>query len=292
MADDLSWDSIDLERRYGPYNYPLADRIGRYLEAIENNHPWHRERSPWGPPVAPPTILAAASLRFLDTIAPVPPGTLHARQELETAAALRLDRRPIGYGRFTLKYERRGRRWFEFEIRWRDETGLILAHTRTTMAFPERIETGDDPTPPANRPAAKPAGPQLSPITRALTQERMNAYTEDSANSRRGKSIHTDPDVAKAAGFPATVAQGMMAADYISEMMTGAFGKEWFEYADLSVQFLKPMLCGETITAKASLASETPEGAVVRKVYAVWAENQDGATVAAGTAGSLVMPGR
>jgi acyl dehydratase len=120
----------------------------------------------------------------------------------------------------------------------------------------------------------------------------MTAYTEDSANSRRGKSIHTDPEIARAAGFPATVAQGMMAADYISEMLTNAFGKEWFEYASLSLSFLKPMLCGDTITARARLASEMLEGSVVRKVYAVWAENQDGAMVAAGSAGSLVMPRR
>jgi acyl dehydratase len=292
MAEDLTWDSIDTEQRYGPYKYPLADRIGRYLEGIGNNHPWHRGRSPWGPPVAPPTVLAAASLRFIDTIAPVPPGTLHARQELETAAALRLDRRPIGYGRFVEKYERRGRRWFVFEIRWRDETGIILGRTRTTMAFPDKVKTNDDPAPVAAKPAAGPTGPELPPITRTLTQERMNAYTEDSANSRRGMSIHTDPDVARAAGFPATVAQGMMAADYISEMMTNAFGKEWFEFASSSLSFLKPMLCGDTITAKARLSGETPEGAVVRKVYAVWAENQDGAKVAAGAAGSLVMPGR
>ena len=291
MAEDLTWDSIDTEQRYGPYKYPLADRIGRYLEGIDNNHPWHRGRSPWGPPVAPPTVLAAASLRFIDTIAPVPPGTLHARQELDIAAALRLDRRPIGYGQFVEKYERRGRRWFVFEIRWRDETGLILGRTRTTMAFPDKVETSDAP---ASAPATEtePAGPELPSISRTLTQERMTAYTEDSANSRRGKSIHTDPDVAKVAGFPTTVAQGMMAADYISEMMTNAFGKEWFEYASLSLSFLKPMLCGDTITARAHLSSETLEGAVVRKVYAVWAENQDGAKVAAGTAASLVMPGR
>ena len=39
---------------------------------------------------------------------------------------------------------------------------------------------------------------------------------------------------------------------------------------------------------------ETMEGAaaVLHKVYEVWAENQRGEAVAAGSAGSLVMPGR
>ena len=142
MPDELSYDAIELNKNYGPYKYPLADRLPRILEAVENAHPWHHGRSPWGPSVAPPTVLGNSSLRFIDTIhGPVPPGTLHAKQEIDTDAALRVDRQPIGYGRFIEKYERRGRRWFVFEARWRDETGLIIGHTRTTMAFPE-VEEG------------------------------------------------------------------------------------------------------------------------------------------------------
>jgi acyl dehydratase len=286
MAGDLSYERIEVGKDYGPYRYPLADRIGRYLEAVENEHPWHRERSPWGPPVAPPTVLAAASLRFIDTVAPVPPGTLHAKQELFTSAATRLDRTPIGYGRFAEKYERRGRRWFVFEIRWRDETGLILGRTRTTMAFPEKVDT-DEEAPATQKERAEPKA-HLEPVTRRLTQDRMDAYTEDSANSRRGQSIHTDPEIAKAAGFSATVAQGMMAADYMSEVVERDLGKQWFSNAELSVAFLGNILCGDTLTVSAGLASEAEEGAMVRRVYAVRANNQHGETVAAGTASALV----
>jgi hypothetical protein len=81
-------------------------------------------------------------VRFLDSIAPVPPGTLHAKHEIETAAALRLDRQPIGYGRFADRYERRGRKWFVFETRWRDETGLLIGHSTLTMAFQRSQEQG------------------------------------------------------------------------------------------------------------------------------------------------------
>jgi len=286
MAGDLSYESIVTDKTYGPFKYPLSDRIARYLEAVENQHPWHDSRSPWGPPVAPPTVLAAASLRFIDTVAPVPPGTLHAKQELSTAAATRLDRQPIGYGQFVEKYERRGRRWFVFETRWRDETGLVLGRTRTTMAFPEKVETSDEAAPSAKVRAEPPS--YLTPITRSLTQERLTAYTEDSANAKRGTSIHLHPEAAKAAGFSATVAQAMMAADYISELLTGELGKRWFSNANLSLAFLKTILCGDTITARAGLAGETTEGAVARRVYTVLAENQDGGTVAAGTATTLV----
>ena len=83
-------------------------------------------------------MLGNASLRFIDQVAPVPPGTLHAKVEIETALATRLDRQPMAYGRFVNKFEKRGRKWFTFEARWRDETGIILGRTLTTMAFPRR----------------------------------------------------------------------------------------------------------------------------------------------------------
>ncbi len=287
---DLAYDDIELGKQFGPYYYPLRDRISRILEATENAHPWQHGRSPWGPPVAPPSILGSICMRFIDWVAPIAPGTLHARQDVSTAAALRLDRQPIGYGKFVEKYERRGRRWAVFEARFRDETGIIIGHGTTTLAFPERVETKDEPEEPREtKPERK---GELTPITRTITQEMMTAFSEDSANAQRGTSIHISPDVAKKAGFETTIAQGMMAADYISEIMTGVLGKEWFEYADLSLAFLHPILCGDTLTANGRLKEATPEGAVLHKVYEVWAENQRGEAVAAGTAGSLVMPGR
>ncbi len=293
---DLSYDGIETGKTHGPYKYPLKDRIARHLEAVENMHPWHHERSPWGPPVAPPAILGNAALRFIDSIAPVPPGTLHARQQIETISALRLDRRLIGYGQFLEKYERRGRRWFVFEARFRDETGLMIGNSRVTMAFP-RKEQGTGPalsTAEGNREqgAAAAQTTELTPVARTLTQEKMTAYSEDSANALRGKSIHVQPDQAQAAGFPATVAQGLMSADYISEMMTGLLGKEWFAYTGLSLTFLRPVLCGDTLAAGGRLAEAVAEGAVERRVYDVWCANQRGEAVTVGKASSLVMPGR
>ena len=289
MPAELSYDAIEVGQKFGPWEYPLAERIGRYMEAIENAHPWHDERSPWGPPVAPPSILGVAAMRFMDTIGPVPPGTLHAKQEIETAKALRLDRRPIAYGEFIDKFEKRGRKCFTFEARFRDETGIILGHSRVTMAFPAEKGGAGEKKEAREEPERK---GELKPITRTLTQEKMTAYSEDSANAQRGKSIHVQPEVAKAAGFERTVAQGLMAADYMSELMTGEFGKEWFEFASLSVTFLRPILSGDTVTANGRVAEEVAEGAVIRKVYEVWAENERGETVAAGHAQSLVMPGR
>jgi acyl dehydratase len=81
-----------------------------------------------------------------------------------------------------------------------------------------------------------------------------------------------------------------MSADYISEVMTGVLGKEWFENAKLSLAFVRPVLAGETLTANGQLVEAVEEGAVVRRVYDVWCENAAGETVTAGTATALLMP--
>ncbi len=287
--EELSYEEIEMNREIGPWKYPLAERIGRYLEAIENAEPWHTGRSPWGPPVAPPTILGLAGVRFIDQVGPVPPGTLHARQEIDTEAALRLDRQLIGYGKFTEKFEKRERKWFTFESRWRDETGLMVGNSRVTMALPL-----DSAAPPKEQGARSREQEQrhekdsLAPITRTLAQEKMTGYSEDSANAQRGRSIHVQPEIAKKAGFPATVAQGLMAADYIGELMERELGREWYAYAGLSLAFLRPMLCGETVTAHGRFAEAAQEGAVVRRMYEVWCENERGELTAAGKASALV----
>ena len=285
---DLSYNSIEMNREYGPWEYPWRERIERYLEAIENDFSWHSEASPWGPPVAPPMILGNATLRFIDSISPVPPATLHTRFEMKLSNALRRDREVIGYGEFVDKYERRGRRWFVFSARWRDGSGLLVAHSTVTMAFPEQVETKDEAKRP---PKTKPPKAELKLATRTLTQEKMTAYSEDSANALRGQSIHTDPALAKKKGYANSIAQGLMSADYVSEIMTNKFERGWLQHGHISLAFVRPVLCGDTLTASAGLHEELDEGAFRRRVYDVWCENQNGETVTVGTASGVVTAG-
>ena len=284
---DLSYDGIEVGAEYGPWTYPLAARIARHLEAVENSHPWHRERSPWGPPVAPPLVMGNATLRFIDSIAPVPPGTLHAKEELEIERALRLDRRLLAYGRFADKYERRGRKWFVFEARFRDDSGLIIGRSRATMAFPPASSSPQEQGS-RDEEQEKPRKGQLKPAARTLTAERLVAYSEDSANALRGTSIHTDAEVAQAKGFAAPVAQGLMSADYISELMLAVFGQGWLLGGRLALAFVRPVLAGDTLTANGRRSARLDEGSFSRETYEVWCENQRGEAVTLGTASGLL----
>lgn len=286
---DLAYDSIEMNREHGPWEYPWRERIDRYLEATGNALHWHTERTPWGPSIAPTTILGGGTIRFLESIAPVPPGTLHAKFDMEITNALRRDREVIGYGSFSDKYERRGRRWAVFAARWRDGSGLGVAHTKAYMVFPEKVETKDEaPDKPREE---RPRKGELTPVTRTLTQEALTAYSEDSANHKRGTSIHTDPKIAKEQGFKDSVAPGMMSADYISEMMTVEFERGWLLNGKLSLAFVRPAFSGDTLTVNGAFREELDEGAFTRRVYDVWCENQDGEAVTVGTASAAVSAG-
>jgi acyl dehydratase len=132
------------------------------------------------------------------------------------------------------------------------------------------------------------AGGQLPPITRTLTQEKLTAYSEDSANAIRGQSIHVQSDVAKKAGFPTTVAQGLMGADYVSELMENELGREWYDYASLKAVFLRPVLCGDTLTVTGNLTEASVEGAMTRRAYELSCENQNGELVTSAVTSVLV----
>jgi hypothetical protein len=264
---ELSFDSIETGKLYGPYYYPLADRFERYMEAIENDHEWHTRRSPAGPPVAPPTLLGLIGMRFIEDVAPVPAGTMHVRQEIEIKNSIRSDRQPISYGQFTDKSEKRGRQRFTFEARCRDSTGLILGVSKVTM----EDEQGSGNTSTGLR-TGKEQGEhgsnELTAISRKLTAERIAAYSEGSASPQ----------------------PQLMAFDYVGEMMERQLGRAWYEFAGLSMSFLAPVLEGQTLTTGGRLAEEREEGAVIRQTYDVWCDNDAGETVAAGTATALAIP--
>ncbi len=123
---------------------------------------------------------------------------------------------------------------------------------------------------------------------RALTQEKITAYSEDTADAANGQSIQLQPAVAKKAGYEGTVAEELMAADYVSELMTGVFGQSWFLAGRMSLAFLRPALCGDTLTTNGRVTERIDQGSVTRRVYQVWCQNQRGETVALGAASGLL----
>ena len=87
-------------------------------------------------------------------------------------------------------------------------------------------------------------GTELPPLTRTVTQEQVKAYAEAAGDPN---PIHTDPELARAFGFPAPIAHGMLNLAILTEAVASWAGG-YDRVASISVRFSKPLIVGDTIT--------------------------------------------
>jgi len=108
------------------------EEIETYAFAVDDHHPWFFEDSPFGGPVAHPTLLANQALRLRHSRYIVPAG-LHARMEFEFLEPIRPGMRACSRGRVVDKYERRGKPYMVTEYVTEDERGTVLVRGRFTQ---------------------------------------------------------------------------------------------------------------------------------------------------------------
>ena len=130
----------------------------------------------------------------------------------------------------------------------------------------------------------KPAqvGDELPTLTKPIEQRRIDCYS-----GVRPHSIHTDVEWARKKGFKAPLAQALMSAAYISQMMVDFAGEGFVKGGRISASFIKPVLVGDTLTVHGRIKSREPEGKKTRVTVEVWCENQDGVKTMVGTASGL-----
>ena len=126
-------------------------------------------------------------------------------------------------------------------------------------------------------------GQTLPPLVKEVGQRRIDAYS-----TVRARSIHTDEAWARAKGFRAPLAQGMMSTAYVSEMMTKFLGEGFVRGGTLSMAFLQPVYAGDRLTIHGEVKEKRAEGSATRVIVEVWCENQDGERTAAGTASGVI----
>ena len=86
-------------------------------------------------------------------------------------------------------------------------------------------------------------GDQLTSLSRAVTQEQIDAYAEASGDHN---PIHVDPDFARSVGLPGTIAHGLLEMGILAEAISRwAGGNE--NVRSLECRFNKPLLAGDTI---------------------------------------------
>ena len=126
-------------------------------------------------------------------------------------------------------------------------------------------------------------GQALPTLVKDVGQRKIDAYS-----TVRARSIHTDEAWARAKGFRAPLAQGMMLTAYVSEMMTRFLGEGFVKGGTLSMSFLQPVYAGDRLTIHGEVKEKRAEGTATRVIVEVWCENQEGERTAAGTASGLI----
>lgn len=125
-------------------------------------------------------------------------------------------------------------------------------------------------------------GQQLPPLTKTVTQRKIDVYS-----GVRPRSIHTDASWAAAKGFRAPLAQGMMSTAYVSELMTNLLGDGFINGGKMAVKFIKPVYTDDVLTIHGTVIDMTPEAGQTRVSVEVWAENQQGEKTMVGQASGL-----
>jgi acyl dehydratase len=87
-------------------------------------------------------------------------------------------------------------------------------------------------------------GDQITPMSRRVTQEQINAYAEASGDHN---PIHVNEEFARMVGLPGTIAHGLLDLGILVDAVARwAGGSE--RVASIACRFSKPLLPGDTIT--------------------------------------------
>jgi hypothetical protein len=230
---------------------------------------------------------------------------LHQREEIWFHREIPLGTRMLYSGRYTDKYERRGKGYVVFEAEARDASdGALLVRQVSTeiMRIPENVVLGQASAAPPERrvsgewpsdmvpvaryrPGLEPGTP-VAPLTKVAHQDQMSVF---SGADFQWSNIHTDIRVAQRAGFRDTLAQGAMESCWTAQMLTDVFGNAFRRTGWIRHVYLKPVFRGDSVVCRGKIISvdKSPEGSETIELEA-WCTNQDGVMTAAGWAGLTV----
>jgi hypothetical protein len=298
---NLVYNEIEVGEVLGPYEHSLTEKlVQRYCFGVDTTYPWEISEDSTHIPIIPPTMIGNLSFRLLETQFYRQPGTIHASQEMIFFHPIRRDCKLFSKGKMIDKYVKRGRQRVDYEVYFSDEKDQPLAYSRLTEVLPGAVKEPDSEKKESGVAQSEVRSQDtesrterlqtpLGPITRKVTQEKMTAYSEEGQTTKRGISIHVHEEVARKAGFKGTIAQGLMSADYISEMMAQTYGPGWIRGGKLSLKFIASVYAGDEVTAKGIVQKQIQEEGTQRAIVEVWCENQTGQKVTVGTASALIL---
>ena len=129
----LDWAELVVGTSLGPYSYYVSDQVTRRLRAALGEVTVAGQ----GPDeLAPASLLTFPFLQLIETWRRPRPGTVHAQQEFELLAPLRVGATLTVRGVLTEVAERRDRRFFVVTASAEDERGSLVARSVTRVLYP------------------------------------------------------------------------------------------------------------------------------------------------------------
>ncbi|CAM5742371.1 hypothetical protein SALBM311S_00507 [Streptomyces alboniger] len=250
------FDQIVIPEEFGPVDLMIDDlKVKRFAFTQDDHGDWYLRAGPHGPRIGHAGLLANDLLQlFTLNFAASQVVGLHTEEQLWLDRPVVVGQPVRLFGRYVDKYERRGQGYVVMEADARDENGRTLVRHRgveimrttpgevagrgsagsrtgrrvsdeydASLPLVERLGGGTVP------------GMGLAPLRKEITFEQMAVF------SRIGEfvtNIHNDLGAARAGGLAIPIAQGQQLVCYLAELLTRAFGAEWFTTGWLHVKFL------------------------------------------------------
>jgi len=217
-------------------------------------------------------------------------GNLHARQEWQLFAPLRVGSALATRSTVVERYRKRDREFVVNEVDYCDSAGRLLVRSRTHQSFlageksaAENVVDKDSAAKKERAAIGEGDGRNLEPVELEVDLATCWRF------SGPVKNYHTDRDEARKLGFPDVVVQGMLSTCLVSQLMANAFGEGWLAGGRMDVKLVNVLWGGEKVRARGKVRGEESEGGARRTTVEVWVEKEDArrTPVVVGTASAL-----
>jgi 3-hydroxybutyryl-CoA dehydratase len=137
---NFTYDTLEPGQRLGTLVHDITPEfVANYCGGTGDTHRWHGDGAPpFAVAIAPSAIVTIFSvLVFGIPGTHRPSGDLHARQECEFTAPIRVGETITTTGFLVEKYKRKGRKWVVFDTHSTDRADRLVARCRVTLVIPE-----------------------------------------------------------------------------------------------------------------------------------------------------------
>jgi acyl dehydratase len=296
MATELfEANEVYVGRDFGGTDYEITpDAIENYIAATGDDNPWYRSPSPTGYPIAPALVVHSAVFRTFDWYLPNVFGNLHARQEWEGFAAIRVGETLHSRSVVVERYAKRDREYVVNEVLLMGADGRVVQRSRTHQSFllaEAKAAGGNDFAVDRDREKSSArvfkvgerGGEAIASPMRPISQAMCMAFSGPSIN------YHTDAEAARKLGFPDIVVQGMWSVCLIAEMMTARFGLGFMMGGKLDLRLVNVLWVDEISGPHGRIIERRSEGRRKRAMVEVWCEKADGTKTIVGTASAIEL---